>query len=809
MLSAFADRAWFCLYRLTPREGGKLDKVPVGVDGRNSNAQDPATWMLPIFAEAYAGALGCGTGIVLHPGCQLACIDLDHCVSPTGEITVFAQTIIAMFPGAFVELSVSGTGVHIFFSYTGDLERHGTRGDGIEVYTTGRFVALGTQGQGDPRSDHTAMLHVVLATLVNQPAPAQASAEWTDGPDPAFRGGGTDEQVIATIRAQVVPRGTGASGRALWDCDVDALALAYPPGRSGEAYNASAADQGLANMLARETGYDCERMARLLVQSGLARDKHEREDYIRRTVLRACDSLEKSREKWRQRYGTEIFESPHAESLRQHASIVGATQQSVGGAQPVPNTPAIIDAAEPKTVAVPATRPAPGSYHPVAEMVGLWEGYVWLEDCKRILAPDGNLLDKEMMDTRFGGCSFQMRVDGSKPSESAWDAFRLNPMHRFDQARGLVFEPRMPPAAMIQKEDGVFVNSWLPVAVESKKGDVSLFLRHLKKLLPNDDDALILLCYLAACVQNPGVKFTWAPFIQGVQGNGKSFFSVALQKCFGDRYSLSTRASELGSRFNGKFDRKMMIIVEDVFTKESSDQLWEALKPMITGKRMEIEYKGMNSVERDVCFNFIFNANNAGALKKTADDRRICPLFTAQQKLSDLTRDKMDADSTYFAELYDWAENGGWANIHEYLSSYEIDARYNPAGRCMRAPTTSSTKAAIVESLGPVEQEVIHSVTDGRPGFRDGWINSGTFDHLLNELGRHRTVTRNARHKILDSLGYERHPALPSGRVIAALPDGTRPTLYVLTGHPSASLPAAVASQTYWRAQHPQHNQTA
>ena len=44
--------------------------------------------------------------------------------------------------------------------------------------------------------------------------------------------------------------------------------------------------------LAWWTGKDCERMARLLRASGLARDKHDREDYLQRTILRACGLVE-------------------------------------------------------------------------------------------------------------------------------------------------------------------------------------------------------------------------------------------------------------------------------------------------------------------------------------------------------------------------------------------------------------------------------------------------------------------------------------------------------------------------------------
>jgi hypothetical protein len=69
-------------------------------------------------------------------------------------------------------------------------------------------------------------------------------------------------------------------------------------------------------------------------------------------------------------------------------------------------------------------------------------------------------------------------------------------------------------------------------------GDVSLFLAHMKKILPIPRDRSILLAYMAAVVQHQGVKFQWAPLIQGVEGNGKTLFSRCVAEAVGVRYSL-------------------------------------------------------------------------------------------------------------------------------------------------------------------------------------------------------------------------------------------------------------------------------
>ena len=51
---------------------------------------------------------------------DIAAIDLDHCCDPvTGEIDRWAQEVIDMAAGAYVEITVSGAGVRIIGKGTG------------------------------------------------------------------------------------------------------------------------------------------------------------------------------------------------------------------------------------------------------------------------------------------------------------------------------------------------------------------------------------------------------------------------------------------------------------------------------------------------------------------------------------------------------------------------------------------------------------------------------------------------------------------------------------------------------------------
>ena len=113
-------------------------KRPVRVDGRSASSTDAATWSS--FEAAVGSTVGDGVGFVLN-GDGIVCIDLDSCVVD-GVPSEWAQRVLALFPDAAVEMSLSGRGLHIWGVGPQVSRVMPLWGHKVEVYADKRYIAM-------------------------------------------------------------------------------------------------------------------------------------------------------------------------------------------------------------------------------------------------------------------------------------------------------------------------------------------------------------------------------------------------------------------------------------------------------------------------------------------------------------------------------------------------------------------------------------------------------------------------------------------------------------------------------------------
>lgn len=82
-----------------------------------------------------------GLGVMLSEETCIVCLELDNCINEDGTLTSFAAEKVKRFNGAYIEISQSGKGLHIFF-----LDEYGVgvkkRGKHLEVHSDKAFIAL-------------------------------------------------------------------------------------------------------------------------------------------------------------------------------------------------------------------------------------------------------------------------------------------------------------------------------------------------------------------------------------------------------------------------------------------------------------------------------------------------------------------------------------------------------------------------------------------------------------------------------------------------------------------------------------------
>lgn len=765
-LAPLAAYRQFVVYIVVPSKTrpGKNDKFPVDpATGKVDDAHNPAIWTDAQTACNVATAWGqqYGVGFVLTENDPFFFIDFDDALQVDGTWSPITNYLVSAFPGAAIEVSSSGKGLHIIGSGSHACPPHKKKNKpyNLEFYTEKRFIALtGYNAAGSASVDFSAVLPWLAENFFKKTTDGDEWGEdWTTGPCPEWRGPTDDDELLRrALKSQSAAAafGTKASFRDLFERNIEQLAKAYPD--TGRAYDESLADAALAQHLAFWTGKDCERIYRLMMRSQLVRAKWERDDYLRE------------------------FTIPNA-VRNQRDVLTDKEPEPVAGAHTLGDSsvPLGQDGEVAKFTSVEGS-----TFLSAEQQTTTFKGCVYVFDQNRILVPGGLLLKPEQFRVMFGGYNLMLDAGNEKTTRDAYEAFTQNQAYRCPRADSTTFNPMRAPGEIIRDAGRTRVNTWWPVEVPRAVGDISPFSNHLAKLLPNERDREILLAYMCACVQYKGYKIQWAPLLQGVEGNGKTMLTHCVAEAIGRRYVHWPKASKLTAQFNKWMIGNLFYAVEDIFVPGNRIDVIEELKPMITGKDLEIEGKGVDQFSANICGNFMINSNHKNAVPKTRNDRRLAFFYTAQQKREDLARDGMTP--AYFANLWKWLrEENGFAIVSEMLHTRPIPDEFNPTTTCQTAPITSSTTEALSQSLGSIEQEIQESVIQERAGFCEPWISSVQLTKLLEEHNAARRVPRNKYDDLMLGLGYVPHPGLPDGRLDKVVaPDNSKPRLYIKQDHP-------------------------
>jgi putative DNA primase/helicase len=204
-------------------------------------------------------------GYWLTSDCPYWFLDLDHAAGDDGQWLPFAQQLCRAYPGAMVEASSSGTGLHVIGMGQVPPHRNKPSQDtaaqlaplALEFYSAGRGVAFGLDGHAQGCADTAFDVAPLVAAYFQ---PTATSAHDDSAPCGGFKG--TDDELIDRAlnarESAAVAFGGRASFADLWH---------------GRADKNSENDAALIARLLWWTGGEVERVERLALRSGMVRNK--------------------------------------------------------------------------------------------------------------------------------------------------------------------------------------------------------------------------------------------------------------------------------------------------------------------------------------------------------------------------------------------------------------------------------------------------------------------------------------------------------------------------------------------------------
>ncbi len=260
-------RKQWVVWRYDTREG-KTTKVPYRADGAGmASTTDTATWDTYEAANKASGFDGIGF-VVTFP---YTGIDIDHCRDPqTGELSEYAKTVIGTL-NSYTEVTPSQAGIRVWVKGKLISEGHKNNKLNIEFYDSERYFTItGNHLDGTPFAIEERQAELTKLHFETFPK-VEASKPGGNGAHPVNI---ADSELIG----KAMSAANGAAFSRLWGGDT-----------SGNNNDDSAADLALCCRLAFWTGKDPARMDALFRQSGLYREKWERQDYRDRTIKKAIE----------------------------------------------------------------------------------------------------------------------------------------------------------------------------------------------------------------------------------------------------------------------------------------------------------------------------------------------------------------------------------------------------------------------------------------------------------------------------------------------------------------------------------------
>ena len=202
---------------------------------------------------------------------------------------------------------------------------------------------------------------------------------------------------------------------------------------------------------------------------------------------------------------------------------------------------------------------------------------------------------------------------------------------------------------------------------EVKKEVIEPFLNHVHDVIANNNEEIYkyILIWIASILQKPNFKTETALVILGNQGTGKNIFTNVICKLMA-RYANEnvTNIESIVGKFNAILENKKLLVLNELQSIDMNKYLnSDALKSVITDKKININQKNEPERLSENVANFIMVSNNNVPIKIEGTDRRYMVTKTS---------DKHRGDFKYFDNLCDSFTTDFYENLFTFFMKLDI-----------------------------------------------------------------------------------------------------------------------------------------